>query len=135
MHSSLIRSLLSTLMLVFLYILGSIASAILGNSQRGGVSWGISVSILLGLFFVISFTQNIIINRSHDRALVISVIAFILFVVSSFALVGNNFTNSGWSHPYRFVYFQLCSFVIIIIPAVKQLTGRSSGTPRRRDAP
>jgi hypothetical protein len=115
-------------MLIFLYTFGSYVFVILGNYQRGGVSWGISVSILYGWFFVLSFTQHMIINRSHERALAVSTITFVLYAVGSFAFAGNNFTNSGWVHPYRFLYLEMCALVLIIIPAVKQLTHHSRGT-------
>ena len=122
---------ISTIILDLTYIGGSFIAEHIGRPQRGGVGWGIGVQIVIAAFFVVSLVQNCALRLSDISKTNITIVAAGIYTVITIALLGNQFSGNNWAHPYSYSYFMACSYIILFIPAMKQLTSQSTRTNLR----
>lgn len=120
------KATVSVLALMFFYWLGSVSAVLIGRLLRGGVNWGIGVFLLSGWFFLIAFTEHFLLQLITKYRIAIGFLCYILFVVVSFSVLGNNFTGSSWAHPFRFLFLLGCGLVILAFPIRSSLTIGSS---------
>lgn len=110
-----------TVLLAITYQFGSELAKSFGRIQRGGVAWGLALHACTVLFFIISFIQQLFIRLSQLNQLKITSVIVVIYTALSFVIFGNPF-YSAWSHPYRYVYFMLISYCILIVPCIRWLS-------------
>ena len=112
----LIIAALGTIALQAMYFAGSWLAAQLGFTQRGGVSWGLGIQHFSYVIAVVLLAQSYLHHALKMRAIKIMVVSILVYTALSFAFLGNNFSGGNWSHPYRYSFFMLCSYLVIAAP-------------------
>ena len=125
---SVVIATLGMLALNILYHYGSSYAAEFGNRQRGGVGWGIEIHYFSYILAFVLFMQSYLHYTTNIKAWKVLIASIVIYTVLSFVFLGNNFSGTGWKYPYRYTYFMLCSYALLIAPLMKQLTSKSTRT-------
>ncbi|MDO6514057.1 hypothetical protein [Neptuniibacter sp. 2_MG-2023] len=121
-------SLLATVALYLLYWLGSGIASDLGYPQRGGVSWGIAVFVASFFMLPSALIYMLLSSKWTSSRVVALSLSFLVFLLLSTLFMGNQFSG-GWSHPYRYIYFQSCALLVlsslVVVPLVYKAIRRA----------
>jgi hypothetical protein len=85
------------------------------------VSWGIGV--LVASFFMLpsALIYMLLVNKWKYSNVATACLSFLVFLLLSTLFMGNQFSG-GWSHPYRYLYFQSCALLVlsslVVLPLV-----------------
>lgn len=121
-------SLLATVALYCLYWLGSGIASGLGYPQRGGVGWGIAVFVASFFMLPSALIYMLLLRKWTSSCVVALSLSFLVFLLLSTLFMGNQFSG-GWSHPYRYIYFQCCALLVlsslVVLPLVYKAIRRA----------
>jgi len=118
----------SAILLLIAYVGGEAIAEHMGRPQRGGIGWSIGVQIIIAAFFVVSLVQNCVLRLSRISKIKTTIITMLIFTAISFVFFGNQFSGKGWAHPYRYIYIMAFSYIILLLPIMKQLMRKSTWT-------
>jgi len=107
-----------------MYRVGSTIATKIGLPLIGGVYWDISVLYASFLMFPLAFLMMYVFQKYKKYYLLITLSFFLLFILLTNIFIGGQFSGSHGVHPYRYVYFQICSLMIFLTLLSVQLTRR-----------
>lgn len=107
-----ISALLSTIALSVLYSVGHQYAHSIGRHFRGGVGWGLNLSMMTTCFTIIALVYFWFFFKQRMNRFRNGLLSGLVFLILAMLLSG----TAGY--PYRLAYYLLCAQIVLITPAV-----------------
>ena len=107
-----ISALLSTIALSALYSVGHQYAHSLGRHFRGGVGWGLNLSMMTACFTIIALVNFWFFFKQRTNRFRNGLLSALVFLILAMLVSG----MAGY--PYRLAYYVLCAQIVLITPAV-----------------
>lgn len=107
-----ISALLSTIALSALYSVGHQYAHSIGRHFRGGVGWGLNLSMMTACFTIIAFVYFWFFFKQRTNRFRNGLLSALVFLILAMLVSG----MAGY--PYRLAYYVLCAQIVLITPAV-----------------
>ncbi|MFL1906897.1 hypothetical protein [Plesiomonas shigelloides] len=107
-----IGALLSTTALSAFYSIGHQYAHSIGRHFRGGVGWGLNLSMMTACFTIIALVYFWFFFKQRTSRFRNGLLSGLVFLILAMLLSG----TAGY--PYRLAYYVLCAQIVLITPAV-----------------
>lgn len=107
-----VSALLSKMALSVLYSIGHQYAHSIGRYFRGGIGWGLNLSIMTNCFTIIALVYFWYFFKQGVNPFRSSLLSGLVFLILAMLLSG----KAGY--PYRLAYYLLCAQLVLITPAV-----------------
>lgn len=107
-----VSALLSTIALSALYSVGHQYAHSIGRHFRGGVGWGLNLSMMIACFTIVALVYFWFFFKQRTNRFRNGLLSGLVFLILAMLLSGTTV------YPYRLAYYVLCAQIVLITPAV-----------------